>query len=47
MRLLLDTHVLVWMISESMRLSAAARNLLGDPDNGLVVARYPAPVRRV
>ena len=36
MRLLLDTHVLVWMISASMRLSAAARNLLGDPDNELL-----------
>jgi PIN domain nuclease of toxin-antitoxin system len=36
MRLLLDTHVLVWQISESRRLSAAARTLLGDPDNELL-----------
>lgn len=36
MRLLLDTHVLVWMTSESRRLSADARNLLGDPDNELL-----------
>lgn len=36
MRLLLDTHVLVWMTSESRRLSANARNLLGDPDNELL-----------
>jgi PIN domain nuclease of toxin-antitoxin system len=35
-RLLLDTHVLVWMTSESRRLSADARNLLGDPDNELL-----------
>lgn len=35
MRLLLDTHVLVWQISESRRLSPAARNLLGDPENDL------------
>lgn len=36
MRLLLDTHVLVWLISDSRRLSAAARNLLADPDNELL-----------
>jgi PIN domain nuclease of toxin-antitoxin system len=35
-RLLLDTHVLVWLISDSRRLSAAARNLLADPDNELL-----------
>jgi PIN domain nuclease of toxin-antitoxin system len=35
-RLLLDTHVLVWMTSESRRLSVGARNLLGDPDNELL-----------
>ncbi|HVC50909.1 MAG TPA: type II toxin-antitoxin system VapC family toxin [Stellaceae bacterium] len=36
MRLLLDTHVLVWTISDSRRLSVAARKLLGDPDNELL-----------
>jgi PIN domain nuclease of toxin-antitoxin system len=35
-RLLLDTHVLVWTISESRRLSAEARNLLGNLDNELL-----------
>jgi PIN domain nuclease of toxin-antitoxin system len=35
-RLLLDTHVLVWMTSESRRLSADARNTLGDPANELL-----------
>ena len=35
MRLLLDTHVLLWTIAESRRLSAAARALIGEPDNEL------------
>ena len=35
MRLLLDTHVLLWTIAESRRLSAAARALIGEPDNQL------------
>ena len=30
MRLLLDTHILLWTISESERLSAAARAAIGD-----------------
>jgi PIN domain nuclease of toxin-antitoxin system len=29
-RLLLDTHILLWTIAESRRLSAAARALIGD-----------------
>jgi PIN domain nuclease of toxin-antitoxin system len=29
-RLLLDTHILLWTISESRRLSATARALIGD-----------------
>jgi PIN domain nuclease of toxin-antitoxin system len=33
MRLLLDTHILVWMTSESKRLSASTRDLLGNPEN--------------
>ena len=36
MRLLLDTHLLLWTIAESRRLSAAARALIGKPDNELV-----------
>ena len=35
MRLLLDTHVLLWTIAESRRLSAAARALIGERDNEL------------
>ena len=35
MRLLLDTHVLLWTIAESRRLSHTARALIGEPDNAL------------
>jgi PIN domain nuclease of toxin-antitoxin system len=35
MRLLLDTHVLLWTIAESRRLSPTARALIGEPDNAL------------
>lgn len=35
MRLLLDTHVLLWTIAQSRSLSAAARVLIGEPDNEL------------
>jgi PIN domain nuclease of toxin-antitoxin system len=34
-RLLLDTHILLWTIAESRRLSEAARALIGDPDHDL------------
>jgi PIN domain nuclease of toxin-antitoxin system len=34
-RLLLDTHILLWTIAESRRLPAAARALIGEPDNEL------------
>ena len=33
MRLLLDTHVVLWALADSPRLSARARELLADPDN--------------
>lgn len=33
MRLLLDTHILVWMTTDDPRLSPAARVLLSDPQN--------------
>jgi PIN domain nuclease of toxin-antitoxin system len=36
MRLLLDTHLLLWVISQSSRLSPQARQLIGDPNNELV-----------
>ncbi len=36
MRLLLDTHILLWTISQSRRLSPAARSLIGDPDHEVV-----------
>jgi len=32
-RLLLDTHVLLWVLEDSPRLSPAARNLVTDPAN--------------
>jgi PIN domain nuclease of toxin-antitoxin system len=35
MRLLLDTHLLLWTIAESRRLSAAARALIGETENDL------------
>jgi len=35
MKLLLDTHILLWTIAESRRLSAEARALIGAPDNEL------------
>jgi PIN domain nuclease of toxin-antitoxin system len=35
MRLLLDTHLLLWAVSRSGRLSSPARQLIGDPDNEL------------
>jgi PIN domain nuclease of toxin-antitoxin system len=33
MRLLLDTHLLLWVAEPSKRLSASARKLIEDPDN--------------
>lgn len=33
MRLLLDTHILLWALADSRRLSARALQLLSDPDN--------------
>jgi PIN domain nuclease of toxin-antitoxin system len=35
-RILLDTHILLWTTSRSDRLSRKTRQLLGDPDNILV-----------
>jgi len=36
MTLLLDTHLLLWVISQSRRLSQQARQLIGEPNNELV-----------
>ena len=36
MRLLLDTHILLWMFSRSERLSAPARTALSDSENELL-----------
>ena len=33
MRLLLDTHLLLWVADQHERLSARAHRLIGDPDN--------------
>lgn len=35
MRLLLDTHVVLWAMAETSRLSGTARGLLEDPSNTL------------
>ena len=35
MKLLLDTHLLLWAAGPSPRLSLEARELIGDPDNEL------------
>jgi PIN domain nuclease of toxin-antitoxin system len=36
MRILLDTHVLLWAVASSRRLSKQARRLLEDPENEVV-----------
>ena len=33
---MLDTHLLIWTVGKSSRLSTVARSLLSDPDNQLV-----------
>jgi PIN domain nuclease of toxin-antitoxin system len=37
-RLLLDTHVALWAVVDSPRLSVKARDLIADPDNEIVVS---------
>jgi PIN domain nuclease of toxin-antitoxin system len=39
---LLDTHVLIWAVSEPSRLSTHARELIEDPSNPLVVSAASA-----
>jgi PIN domain nuclease of toxin-antitoxin system len=38
LRLLLDTHVLLWWLSDNRRLGATARAAVGDPDNDVYVS---------
>ena len=38
MKVLLDTHVLIWMIGDPGRLSATAADVLGDPATELLVS---------
>jgi PIN domain nuclease of toxin-antitoxin system len=38
MRLLLDTHIALWAIADSPRLSGKARRLIDDPDNQIVIS---------
>ena len=38
MRLLLDTHILLWMLAGSDRLGAKAEALIGDPANRLAAS---------
>ena len=37
MQLLIDTHILIWLVLNDRRLSAAQRDALGNPDNALIV----------
>lgn len=38
MRVLLDTHVLLWWLQESPRLSASVREVIADPSHEVVVS---------
>ncbi len=38
MRLLIDTHILVWIVLNDGRLSEVQRTALGDPANAIVVS---------
>lgn len=38
MRLLLDTHALLWWVTDDERLSAAAKRAVADPDNEVFVS---------
>lgn len=42
MRLLLDTHILLWAVLEPERLRPHLRTLLEDPDNALLVSAASA-----
>ncbi len=38
MRLLLDTHVLLWWLSNDRKLAKAAREIIANPDNDVLVS---------
>ena len=38
MRILLDTHLLLWWLSASPSLSVAAREMIRDPENTVFVS---------
>ena len=38
MRFLLDTHVFLWWLFDSPRMSAAQRNIIADPSNQILVS---------
>jgi PIN domain nuclease of toxin-antitoxin system len=37
-RLLLDTHVLLWWLNDDARLGSAAKDLIAERDNGVIVS---------
>lgn len=42
MRLLLDTHALIWALADSPRLTSIAREAIGDPANEILVSAVSA-----
>jgi PIN domain nuclease of toxin-antitoxin system len=42
MRLLLDTHALIWWVSDNPALSRTASNAIGDPVNEIVISAASA-----
>ena len=38
MRLLLDTRILIWLVLNDQRLSAAQRHAMSDPDNAMILS---------
>ena len=42
MRILIDTHILLWCLEDSPKLTAAARRLIEDPDNEIYVSKATA-----
>lgn len=42
MKLLIDTHILVWIVLDDPRLSAAQRDVLSDPDNDIILSAVNA-----
>lgn len=38
MRLLLDTHALLWWLNDDAKLGSHARGLIGDPENDVLVS---------